>query len=77
MASTIAARRLARELAAINRDPVPHITTRPRDDDILEWHYVIEGTSDTPYAGGHYHGTLKFPAGDRSGNQTSRRLQDA
>lgn len=29
---------------------------------MLTWHYVVEGAPDTPYAGGYYHGVLKFPA---------------
>ena len=62
MATPIAARRLQRELAALAREPVPHIVARPLEDNILEWHYVIAAAADTPYAGGHYHGRLRFPA---------------
>ena len=61
MASGLAARRLAREYAAIKKSPVPNIEARPLESNILEWHYVIEGTADTSYEGGHYHGKLKFP----------------
>jgi hypothetical protein len=32
----------------------------PLEDDILVFHYVLEGPEGTPYAGGHYHGYLKF-----------------
>ena len=62
MATSIASRRLSRELAAISKEPIPHVVARPLEDNILEWHYVITATSGTPYAGGHYHGKLKFPA---------------
>jgi len=62
MATPIASRRLQRELAALAREPVPHIVARPLEDNILEWHYVIAAAADTPYAGGHYHGRLRFPA---------------
>lgn len=43
-------------------NPPPFIVARPNEDNILEWHYVIEGPPDTPYKGGQYHGTLTFPA---------------
>lgn len=33
----------------------------PNEANILEWHYVIEGNTDTPYKGGYYHGKLIFP----------------
>lgn len=29
---------------------------------MLEWHFVIKGPKETPYAGGRYHGKLVFPA---------------
>ena len=58
----MATKRLSKEYAAIKKSPVPNIVAKPLESNILEWHYVIEGTSDTPYEGGHYHGKLKFPA---------------
>jgi len=63
MASDMCARRLQRELITLQRDPIknPTITARPLEDNILEWHYVIEGGDKTPYAGGYYHGKLIFP----------------
>jgi ubiquitin-conjugating enzyme E2 J2 len=47
---------------ALRKDPItsPKITAMPREDNILEWHYVIEGTG--PYQGGYYHGKLVFPS---------------
>lgn len=41
--------------------PHPPPQAKPLDSDILIFHYVIEGPPDSPYAGGHYHGVLKFP----------------
>ena len=32
------------------------------ESNILNFHYVIEGAPGTPYAGGYYHGVLKFPS---------------
>lgn len=41
---------------------MPYIEAVPSEANILEWHYVLTGPPDTPYAGGEYHGTLVFPA---------------
>ena len=47
---------------ALNKEPPPYIRARPMEDDILKFHYVLEGPPGTPYAGGYYHGILKFPS---------------
>lgn len=62
MASKQALKRLTKEYKLIVQNPPPYITARPNEDNILEWHYVIDGPEDTPYAGGQYHGTLTFPS---------------
>ncbi|XP_074288128.1 ubiquitin-conjugating enzyme E2 34-like isoform X2 [Silene latifolia] len=54
-------RRLQMEFRALCKEPVPHIVARPSPDDILDWHYVLEGSEGTPFAGGYYYGTIKFP----------------
>ena len=43
---------------ALRRDPMlsPKILARPLESNVLEWHYVIEGSTGTPYEGGFYHG---------------------
>ena len=63
MASDMCARRLTRELQALQKDPMtsPRITAIPNEANILEWHYVLEGSKGTPYEGGIYHGKLLFP----------------
>eukprot|EP00547_Thalassionema_nitzschioides_P007102 CAMPEP_0194208714 /NCGR_PEP_ID=MMETSP0156-20130528/7091_1 /TAXON_ID=33649 /ORGANISM="Thalassionema nitzschioides, Strain L26-B" /LENGTH=214 /DNA_ID=CAMNT_0038935741 /DNA_START=92 /DNA_END=732 /DNA_ORIENTATION=+ len=63
MPSDMCTKRLQRELVTLQRDPIknPKIIARPLENNILEWHYVIEGGDDTPYAGGYYHGKLIFP----------------
>lgn len=63
MASDICVRRLKRELTALKKDPIkdPKITVAPNESNILEMHYVIEGSKGTPYEGGIYHGKLIFP----------------
>ena len=35
---------------------------KPHEGNILNFHYVLEGPPDSPYAGGLYHGVLKFPS---------------
>lgn len=63
MASAIAAKRLTKELKSLQKDPIkdPKISVMPLETNILEMHYVIEGSAGTPYEGGVYHGKLVFP----------------
>lgn len=63
MANDMSTRRLTRELRALHRNPMnnPRVHTIPIENNILEWHYVIEGSNDTPYEGGYYWGKLVFP----------------
>ncbi|CAI5534178.1 unnamed protein product [Closterium sp. Naga37s-1] len=43
-------------------EPPPHIRAKPNPADMLDWHFVLEGSPGTPYEGGWYHGRLRFPA---------------
>lgn len=61
MASKGAYKRLTKEYLSIQKQPIPYIVAKPLDGNILEWHYVITGPEDSPYAGGEYHGKLIFP----------------
>eukprot|EP00553_Chaetoceros_curvisetus_P007824 CAMPEP_0204613682 /NCGR_PEP_ID=MMETSP0717-20131115/1603_1 /ASSEMBLY_ACC=CAM_ASM_000666 /TAXON_ID=230516 /ORGANISM="Chaetoceros curvisetus" /LENGTH=226 /DNA_ID=CAMNT_0051626179 /DNA_START=18 /DNA_END=698 /DNA_ORIENTATION=+ len=63
MASDLCTRRLARELKSIQKSPLtdPTVYTTPLENNLLEWHYVIEGSKDSPYEGGYYWGKLIFP----------------
>ncbi|GAB4849980.1 Ubiquitin-conjugating enzyme E2 34 [Ancistrocladus abbreviatus] len=61
MAEKACVKRLQKEYRALCKEPVPHIVARPSPNDILEWHYVLEGSEGTPFAGGYYHGKIKFP----------------
>jgi len=56
-------RRLTRELKSIQSNPMtnPRVYTSPLESNLLEWHYVIEGPTDTPYKDGFYWGKLIFP----------------
>lgn len=59
--SNVCLKRLQKELVAIQKNPVQSISTTPNENNLLEWHYVIEGPKDTVYEGGYYHGILRFP----------------
>ncbi|KAI8849753.1 ubiquitin-conjugating enzyme/RWD-like protein [Chytridium lagenaria] len=61
MASKGAYKRLTKEYMLITQNPPPYIQAKPLEDNILEWHYVVRGPADSPYAGGEYHGKLIFP----------------
>jgi hypothetical protein len=63
MATDLCLRRLTREIKAFKKEPItePRITIAPNESNILEIHYVIEGSPGTPYEGGVYHGKLVFP----------------
>jgi len=61
MARSVCVTRLQKELKALIKDPLPNIIAKPLPTNILEWHYVIFPPDDSVYAGGVYHGKVKFP----------------
>ena len=61
MASRTAVERLRKEFQRVSKSPPEFITAMPLESNILEWHFVIEGPPNSPYAGGIYHGKLVFP----------------
>ncbi|KAK9066138.1 hypothetical protein SSX86_013459 [Deinandra increscens subsp. villosa] len=62
MAEKACVKRLQKEYRALCKEPVSHVVARPSPNDILEWHYVLEGSQGTPFAGGYYYGKIKFPS---------------
>ncbi|KAJ2830836.1 Ubiquitin-conjugating enzyme E2 6 [Coemansia erecta] len=58
---TAATKRLNKEYLMIQKSPPEFITAKPLEKNVLEWHFIISGPPDTPYAGGEYHGRLMFP----------------
>uniref|UniRef100_A0A0E0L8W1 E2 ubiquitin-conjugating enzyme n=1 Tax=Oryza punctata TaxID=4537 RepID=A0A0E0L8W1_ORYPU len=54
-------KRLQKEYHSLCKEPPPQIVARPLPNDILEWHFVLEGSAGTPFEGGIYYGKLKFP----------------
>ena len=53
--------RLTIDYKALLKNPPHGIRAAPLEENILEWHYVIEGSKDSPYEGGWYHGKILFP----------------
>lgn len=62
MASSVCVQRLRKEFKDIQKKPVENIRAAPKDSNILEWHYVIEGPKGSAYESGCYHGVLTFPS---------------
>ncbi len=60
--NSICLARLRKEFKEIQKKPVENIRAAPKESNILEWHYVIEGPKKSCYEGGWYHGTLVFPS---------------
>lgn len=55
--------RLQKEYVQIQRESIPNIDCAPREDNILEWHYVIHSLTEQhslSFSGGNYHGKLVF-----------------
>ncbi|KAJ9179480.1 hypothetical protein P3X46_011264 [Hevea brasiliensis] len=61
MAEKSCVKRLQKEYRALCKEPVSHVVACPSPSDILEWHYVLEGSEGTAFAGGYYYGKIKFP----------------
>ncbi|KAK6460789.1 ubiquitin-conjugating enzyme E2 6 [Scheffersomyces coipomensis] len=61
MLSPLTQKRLATEIRNILNDPPPYIIAKPKEDNILEWHFVITGPENTPFSQGQYHGIMLFP----------------
>ncbi|BDA47267.1 Ubiquitin-conjugating enzyme E2 6 [Coccomyxa sp. Obi] len=62
MAPKVCVNKLKKEMRAFLAEPPPHVpAVHVNEKNMLEWHYLIEGPPDTPYAGGMYIGKLRFP----------------
>ena len=53
--------RLKKEYKKLQKNPVDQIRAHPLENNLLEWHYVLDGPAGSPYEGGYYHGLLRFP----------------
>ena len=61
MATAVCLKRLRKDLRDFQKSPPLGLRTRPLEDNILEWNFVIEGAVGSDYEGGFYHGRLSFP----------------
>ena len=52
-------KRLLKEYRDIIKESIPNIHTKPNEDNILHWNYIIVPNKE-PYNGGYYHGILEF-----------------
>jgi ubiquitin-conjugating enzyme E2 A len=57
--STFANKRLSKELLQLEKNTIPGITILPSDD-IMTWHAMIQGPSDTPYEKGKFKIRFRF-----------------
>jgi len=62
MVNSTALSRLRQDYLRLKKDPLPYIVAEPVANNILEWHYIVRGPESSAYAGGLYHGKLKFPS---------------
>lgn len=62
MAPKVCMTKLKKEMKAFLSNPPPHIpSVHVNERNMLEWHFLLEGPPETPYAGGWYIGKLRFP----------------
>lgn len=54
--------RIINQLMAYQRAPHSSIEVYPNEKNIAFWQFLLTGPEDTPYAGGVWHGYIKFPA---------------
>lgn len=60
MSSSLCITRLRKEYKELLKKPLENIRAIPKESNILEWHYVIEGPKGSLYEGGWYHGIVLF-----------------
>eukprot|EP01138_Halocafeteria_seosinensis_P002063 gb/GECG01002112.1/.p1 GENE.gb/GECG01002112.1/~~gb/GECG01002112.1/.p1 ORF type:complete len:303 (+),score=46.94 gb/GECG01002112.1/:1-909(+) len=59
---SMASKRLQKEISRFPQSLPKQITARPRENNLLEFHYVVRGPENTPFEGGYYHGVIELPS---------------
>uniref|UniRef100_A0A183BNE0 UBIQUITIN_CONJUGAT_2 domain-containing protein n=1 Tax=Globodera pallida TaxID=36090 RepID=A0A183BNE0_GLOPA len=59
----MALRRIKQEIKELERDPVKDCTAEPAGDgkDLYQWKATIKGPPDSPYEGGTFNLSIRFP----------------
>ncbi|KAM6500877.1 Ubiquitin-conjugating enzyme/RWD-like protein [Amanita muscaria] len=55
-------RRIQKELANIQKNPIKGLTAEPQDDNLFVWKCTIKAAPDSPYKNGTFHFVLTLPA---------------
>lgn len=55
-------RRIQRELADLEKNPLEHAAGGPTGDDLRHWQMMLTGPDETPYEGGVFSIEIKLPA---------------
>lgn len=55
-------RRLNKEYADIQKEPIPNVSAGPIDGNLFEWEAVIVGSVGTPYEGGIFNLSISIPS---------------
>ncbi|KAJ9108295.1 hypothetical protein QFC20_003455 [Naganishia adeliensis] len=58
--SATSVRRIQKELADFQKDPIANVHVVPNDADFTEWNLVMTGPPGTPYKGGTFKINVKF-----------------
>ena len=60
--SNQAIRRILNEIKKLRSEPSDDFEAHPAEDNVFDWHFVLRGPAETPFAGGLYHGRIILPA---------------